>query len=142
MPSSESRHLLPINTMLFASDLTDSPERKSAYLVNPTLADLQEAQDETITALPRHPFADETGNYVVIKKSFWRKLAARSRKWLCLRGQKEEEERRGMGETEKGKIVIGEPTEFRHVGTAAPMTRRRSQGVQLVDGDSEWEDVE
>jgi len=130
--------------MLFAGDLTYSPERKSAYLVNPTLADLQEAQDETITALPRHPLADETGKYLVVKKSFWRKLAARSRRWLCLRGQKEEEEeRRGsMGETEKGKIVIGEPTGFRHVGSSAPMTRRRSQGVQLVDGDSEWEDME
>jgi len=128
--------------MLFTGDLTYSPERKSAYLVSPTLADLQEAQDDTITALPRHQFADETGKYMVVKKSFWRKLAARSRKWLCLRGQKEEERRRSIGDTEKGKIVIGEPTGFRHVGTSAPMARRRSQGVQLVDGDSEWEDME
>ena len=65
---------------------------------------------------------------------------------MCLGREKEKKEKEGgkktgVGEKEKGRIVIGEPTEFRHVGTAAPMTRGRGQGVQLVDGESGWEDI-
>ncbi|KAE8825687.1 hypothetical protein PTNB73_08684 [Pyrenophora teres f. teres] len=137
--------------MLFSGDLSPSPKRKSVYLANQTLVNLQEAEDETITALPQHPgsrsgshpYCDEIKEEAVpVKKSFWGKLAARTRRWMCFGSQKKEEEKRSTGEMEKVKIVIGEPTEFRHVGTAAPVARRRSQRVQLVDGDSDWEDLE
>ncbi|EDU46705.1 hypothetical protein PtrSN002B_002763 [Pyrenophora tritici-repentis] len=148
MRTSDSRHLLPINTMLFSGELTPSPKRKSVYLANQTLANLQDAQDETITALPQHPgshpgFDEIEEEQVLVKESFWGKLAAKSRRWMCFgTQQKKKEMMKSPGEMEKVKLVIGEPTEFRHVGTAAPVARRRSQGVQLVDGDSDWEDLE
>ncbi|RMZ66244.1 hypothetical protein GMOD_00005328 [Pyrenophora seminiperda CCB06] len=164
-----SRQFLPLNTMLFSgsSERTSwSPRRKSesSGRANPTLANLQEAQDETITALPLHPVAVAvTGEVEVeqmgegkedvapVKESVWARLVTRCRRLVCLKGRREkqdegersagaEEEKAREKKGKKGKIVIGEPMGFRHVGTATPTPTTRS--VQLVDGDNQWEDME
>lgn len=88
---------------------------------NPTLANLRDAQDQTITALPLPPSHSRSNTAEKPKKkSIWRRALNKVKKMLQ-RGRKEHE------------MVIGEPTDFRHVA---------SGGVTVRERDSGWEDVD
>jgi hypothetical protein len=95
---------------------------------NPTLANLHEAQDTTVTALPRalvaaHPSSDDDTQSP--RPTFCSSLLAAIKKmWLFRKREKE--------------MVIGEPTEFRHIETGGPRPLMGSG----EGGDDDWEDVE
>jgi hypothetical protein len=97
-----SRHHLPLNSMLFES----TPDLRTPLLpANPTLVNLRDAADTSITALPAVPPKTEC------KPSFWARLLAKIKN--ALGGRKEEE------------MEIGEPTHFRHHGTGGGRELRK-----------------
>jgi hypothetical protein len=71
----------------------------------PTLANIREAQDTTITALPLPPVVNEQEPP---KEPLWRKFWVKMKGLLCF-GKKEKE------------MCIGAPTDFKHVRTGGPM---------------------
>jgi hypothetical protein len=120
-----------MNSMLFREQPSPRP---LATDYNPTLANLKEAQDTTITALPQPPKMESKSSNADIsspKSSFCSSLLTAIKKlWP-------------FGKAEKVKeLSIGEPTEFRHLQTAGP--RPLMGGVQVTEQevDGEWEDME
>ncbi|KAF1940958.1 hypothetical protein EJ02DRAFT_213873 [Clathrospora elynae] len=133
MPN-DSKHLLPMSSILFkdrpSPSLSPSPRPPTDYN-NPTLANLTEAQDTSITALPQQPAATDVQPPA---ESFWSRILAKIKGVLCFW-------------REKRQLRAGESTGFRHVGTAKPLPLTR--GVRAVDDEgeedaagSEWEDLE
>jgi hypothetical protein len=123
MAPNDSRHLLPMNSMLFKEQPSPRP---LATEYNPTLANLQEAQDTTITALPQPP-SDE--DVQPTKPSLCSTLLAAIKKlWP-------------FGKAEKG-LSIGEPTEFQHLQTAGPRPLMGPVRVSVGEVDDDWEDME
>jgi hypothetical protein len=120
-----------MNSMLFREQPSPRP---LATDYNPTLANLHEAQDTTITALPQTPkIKDKSSDTKVSspKPSFCSTLLAAIKKlWPFSKAEKAKE------------LSIGEPTEFRHLQTARP--RPLMGGVQVTqqEVDDEWEDME
>jgi hypothetical protein len=131
MAPNDSRYLLPMNSMLFREQPSPRP---LATDYNPTLANLQDAQDTTVTALPQPPRIEEESSDKDVpspKSSFCSSLLAVVKKlWPFGKGEKAKE------------LSIGEPTEFRHLRTAGP--RPLMGGVQTTEQevDDEWEDME
>jgi hypothetical protein len=101
--------------MLFKKN--PSPRARPSH---PTLANLREAEDTTITALPQPPTENDNKPP---KEPLWRTLLAKLKEMWPF-GKKE--------------MVIGEPTDFRHVATGALLP---SAGEDR-EVDSDWEDDE
>jgi hypothetical protein len=118
MPN-DSKHLLPINSLLF--NTTSQASLRTPVLsrnTNPTLVNIREAADTTVTALPAAPVAAPKKNPDKKKVSAWRKVVGKVLRTV------------GMGK-KKG-VVIGEPTGFTHV---------RTGGVVSGGDEREWVDV-
>lgn len=93
MAPNDSRHHLPLQSVLFDSRILLTPSHlKTDY--NPTLANLNEAQDTLITAIPPMPplpnttTADEQPS-ASTKKSVWRRVRSKVKK-LFRRKKKDE----------------------------------------------------
>jgi hypothetical protein len=125
MLPNDPRHLLPVNSMLFR----DQPApRPLATDYNPTLANLHEAQDTTVTALPQPRVAAQPssdGDTQSPRPTFCSSLLAAIKKmWPFRKIEKE--------------MVIGEPTDFRHLETGGPRPLMGSRG----EVEDDWEDLE
>lgn len=137
MAPNDSHHGLPVNSMLFDSQ---SPLRSPYFTAtqNPTLVNLQDAQDTTITALPQ-PVVEQPPS--IVKESIWHKVLGKI-KALFRR---------------KESPGISSPTEFQHLATGGPEplrtspprvamvagAKRATEGTAVEEGDdSDWEDVE
>ena len=121
-----------MTSILFADTNPSSRPNTSHHLANPTLANLKDAQDTSITALPQPVTEAE----IIESDGFWKRLWARIRNALGF-GEQEvvyEEER---------EMCIGEPFGFVHIGTGGNRPLLGPGGVPRVEGDEgEWEDVE
>ncbi|KAF1849804.1 uncharacterized protein K460DRAFT_399914 [Cucurbitaria berberidis CBS 394.84] len=137
MAPKNSRHYLPMNSMLFNSQTS---LRSSSLAINqdPALANLHEAQDITITALPQ-PVAKQLPT--TVKKVTWRRVLRKIKTIF----------------RHKRSVSIGSPTKFRHLVTGgveplrtapprAVVVSGAKRGAEKVDvekdGDSDWEDVD
>ena len=132
MAPNDSRHHLPVNSMLFES----SVNLRSLLPANPTLVNIREAADTTITALPA-PATTVAQNPTERKPSIWRQLVAKIKK--ALGGSKKE-----VATTEEKELDIGRPTDFQHhvTGGAEPLRTPMAAGRKWVAEEHEWEDVE
>jgi len=117
MPPNDSRHLLPMNSMVFKS----SPNLRHQLPANPTLVNIHDAANTSVTALPMPPTADDQVVEVERKKGFWSRLVEK------IKGCFRKEESRGLD--------IGGPTGFQHTWTAGI-------GPLRTAGEEEWEDVD
>jgi hypothetical protein len=124
MSTNESRHLLPMSSMIFKS----SPDLRSPLPINPTLVDIRKAQDTSITALPM-----TTSITAKEKKSLWSRIVDKVKGLL---GSKEKE----INDEDDGEMEIGSPTDFKHERTGG-IGSLRSPVKQRASGESEWEDV-
>lgn len=130
MATNDSRYLLPMTSILFNDDGASRPST-SHHLANPTLANLKDAQDTSITALPQPVVEAE----VMEEDGFWKRLWAKIRNALGFGEQEVEYEEREM--------CIGEPFGFVHIGTGGNRPLLGLGGVPQIGGDEEeWEDVE
>ena len=154
MPTNPSRHLLPVNSMMFTSRAA-LPRSSSLQYQHPTLVNLHEAGDASVTALPPPPppppsrtttttAAAKTDKKEKKKKTMWARVGAKIQ--MLFRGKKEKKE-------QKPSMVISGPSGFRHETTWGPSRLRsggvggakwdEGEGVGGERGDSgEWEDVE
>jgi hypothetical protein len=124
MSANKSRHLLPMSSIIFKS----SPDLRSPLLpTNPTLVDLHEAQDTSITALPMTSSIKPR-----TKESIWSRIVS---KITGLFGGKAKESEVGA----EREMEIGSPTDFKHEWTGFGDLRLLVK--KRVDED-EWEDVE
>ncbi|KAI4641125.1 hypothetical protein J4E93_008003 [Alternaria ventricosa] len=133
MAQNDSKHLLPMTSILFADANSSSRPNTSHHLANPTLANLKDAQDTSITALPQPVTEAE-----VIESSdgFWKRLWAKIKIALGFGEQEVEYE-------EEREMCIGEPFGFVHIGTGGNRPLLGPGGVPRVgSGEEEWEDVE
>jgi len=121
-----------MTSMLFADANSSSRPNTSHHLANPTLANLKDAQDTSITALPQPVTEAE----IIESDGFWKRLWARIRNALGF-GEREVEYE------EEREMCIGEPFGFVHVGTGGNRPLLGPGGVPRVGGgEEEWEDVE
>ncbi|CAI9634551.1 unnamed protein product [Alternaria burnsii] len=135
MAPNNSRHLLPMNSVLF--DNKSSSHFSLSDPANLTLVNLQDAQDTTVTALPQPP----TNTAITAKPaedSLWRRLLVKSKIVLCFKHGKDEQEDK---KEEVKEMCIGEPTGFKHVRTARPRPMMGSIPVVVEEEESEWEDM-
>jgi hypothetical protein len=105
MAPNDSKHLLPMNSVLFSNNPSSRPAT-AHHLANPTLANLQDAQDTSVTALPQTP-TTTTINAKAKKIGFWKTALAKIKNLLRLEKKRKEEK----------KLCIGEPFGFRHIET-------------------------
>jgi hypothetical protein len=122
MPN-DSKHLLPMNSVLFNDDSQVSFRTPvlSRYH-NPTLVNVREAADTSITALPAPPVAVTKQKQKKKPVSAWKKVLSKVKRAVGFEKKKK-----------KTRLVIGEPTMFRHVKTGGIMG--------LMDTDGDWVDV-
>jgi hypothetical protein len=127
MPLDEVRHHLPVNSMIFDSQFSlRTPQLTRS--TNPTLVNIREAADTSVTALPV-PSAI-TQQKPAKTPPVWRRVLGRVKRSLRFG------KRKGP--------VIGEPRDFQHYTTGGPgplMAASREQLGAGQDRDSEWEDV-
>lgn len=143
MAPNDSRHLLPMNSIVFNSQQSPRPPRFTISY-EPTLANLHEAQDTTITALPQpitpQPIAKKPPT--APKKSISRRMLNKLKTVFRRR---------------KKSTSIGSLTEHQHVVTSGPEplrsvsppaatvagAKRDTEGTAVEeDNESDWEDVE
>jgi len=130
MTHRESRHHLPLNSMLFES----TADLRAPLPANVTLVNLQEAADTSITALPTLPAPEPA----VRKASLWARMIARIKQTLGIKKK--------AAVTVEREMDIGSPTGFQHHGTGsgkplrAPVEDGRGK-VEVVE-EEEWEDVD
>jgi hypothetical protein len=102
----QSRHLLPINSILFY-DYHDRPAPRPLSSSRPqssTLANLQDAQDLSITALPQPPtITITTTKDNAAKESIWKRFCAVMRRWLCMSKEVGNRRKREMMEDDDAK---------------------------------------
>ena len=117
--------------ILFNDDGASRPST-SHHLANPTLANLKDAQDTSITALPQPVIEAE----IIEEEGFWKRLWARIRNALGFGEQEIEYE-------EEREMCIGEPFGFVHIGTGGTRPLLGLGGVPQSGGEEgDWEDVE
>ncbi|KAH4876849.1 hypothetical protein HBH58_098610, partial [Parastagonospora nodorum] len=104
MPINDSRHLLPMNSMVFKS----SPNLRNELPSNPTLVNIRDAADTSVTALPMPATALED-QVVERKMGWWSRMVARIKG--CFKKKEE-------GGEERTELNIGGPTDFQHTWTA------------------------
>ncbi|CAO2658626.1 Nn.00g063490.m01.CDS01 [Neocucurbitaria sp. VM-36] len=141
MAPNDSRHLLPINSMLFNSHKS-ALSRRSTTSQNQTLANLQEAQDTTITALPQR-VAEQPPT--IPKESIWSRVSRVCSKIKAVFFRR------------KKSLNVGSPTGFQHLETGGPEplrtippraamvagAKRNAEGTVMEEGsESDWEDVD
>jgi hypothetical protein len=122
-----------MNSVLFNNNNNTSSRPPPSHIANPTLANLQDAQDTSVTALPQPP-AVASASAKPAKEGFWKRILAKIKKSLTFewkRKEKKEEER---------EMCIGEPTDFKHVLTSGPRPLR-TVPVVVEEEESEWEDM-
>jgi hypothetical protein len=121
MSANDSRHLLPVSSVIFKS----SPDLRSPLPTISTLVDLREAQDTSITALPMNISTTSKP-----KAGIWSRIVSKIKDIFT--GKKGEEE----GEEGDREMEIGSPMDFEHerTGGTEPLRTRVSE-------ESEWEDV-
>ncbi|KAH3917348.1 hypothetical protein HBI56_118980 [Parastagonospora nodorum] len=124
MPINDSRHLLPMNSMVFKS----SPNLRNELPSNPTLVNIRDAADTSVTALPMPATALED-QVVERKMGWWSRMVARIKG--CFKKKEE-------GGEERTELNIGGPTDFQHTWTAG-IGPLRTTGV---GEEGEWEDVD
>jgi hypothetical protein len=111
-----SRNFLPLNSMLFKStpDLRSQP-------TNPTLVNLRDAADTSVTALP----APQPPT-----KSIWQRVVDKIKSVLGTHGEGDSEQ--DGGRAPKGEMQIGGPTDFKHhtTGGAQPLRTMREGEVE------------
>ncbi|CAN9324184.1 unnamed protein product [Alternaria alternata] len=102
-----------------------------------TLANLQDAQDTTVTALPQPP-TNTAITAKPAKDSLWTRFLVKLRIVLCFKHEKDGQEDKKEEEKE---MCIGEPTGFKHVRTAGPRPMIGTVPVVVEEEESEWEDM-
>ncbi|KAG9186372.1 hypothetical protein G6011_02928 [Alternaria panax] len=137
MPPNDSKHHLPVSSILFNNKTYSTAHPRNHVLAHPTLADLHDAQDTTVTALPQPP-TSATSIAKPNKDGFCKRILARIK--VMLRLEHEVKEVKGQDEKVRGGVCIGEPTNFKHLGTAGPRPMRDSVPA-VVEEESGWEDV-
>jgi hypothetical protein len=130
MAPNDSKHLLPMNSVLFSNNPSSHPAT-AHHLANPTLANLQDAQDTSVTALPQPP-TTTTINAKAKKTGFWKTALAKIKNLLHLEKKRKEEK----------KLCIGEPFGFRHIETWGARPLLGATPVVVDEVESEWEDTE
>lgn len=127
MPPNKGGHHLPVNSMLFDSQFSLRSPRLGR-VKNPTLVNVREAADTSVTALPVP--STSTQRMTARKTSVWRRVLGRLK--------------RSLKSSRKKGPVIGGPQDFRHHRTGGPkplMTVSRKEVGTGQDGESEWEDM-
>lgn len=86
-----SRHLLPLSSVIFRDQQSRSPTPRlwSRRGQTPTLVNLQDAMDLSVTALPALPSATVTVTTTATKEepeknSIWKRVCATVNRWLRL----------------------------------------------------------
>jgi hypothetical protein len=118
-----SRNFLPLNSMLFKS----TPDLRSLP-TDPTLVDLRDAADTSVTALPApQPPA----------KSTWQRVVAKLKEVFGA-GTGEGDAKEHTGRVRRGEMQIGGPTDFKHhvTGGAQPLRTRKEEEEDEVE--REW----
>lgn len=110
-----------MNSMVFKS----SSNLRHEIPANPTLANIRDAADTSVTALPMPPTSEEP-QAVERKMVWWSRMLAKIKD--CFRNQNEREE-------EGRELDIGGPTDFQHTWTAGI-------GPLRTAGEGEWEDAD
>ncbi|KAF2833638.1 hypothetical protein CC86DRAFT_268987, partial [Ophiobolus disseminans] len=113
-----SRHHLPLNSMLFES----TPNLRQPLPANATLVNIHDAANLDVTALPSPPAPAER------KLSVWARLLAKMKSALS-------------GKKNKGP-EIGDPMDFQHCVTGGSGPLREPVSAGGMRGSEEWEDVE
>jgi hypothetical protein len=133
MAQNDSRHLFPMNSILF-SDGDSSRPAASYQLTNLTLANLKDAQDNTVTALPQ----TATAAAIEAKSGedgFWKRFWAMIKSALDLGRMTEEDE--------ESRLCIGEPYGFVHRETLGGRGLLGPDGRPVaVEEEDDWEDEE
>ncbi|KAH6858732.1 hypothetical protein AA0119_g9928 [Alternaria tenuissima] len=135
MAPNNSRHLLPMNSVLFHNK--SSSHFSLSDPADLTLVNLQDAQDTTVTALPQPP-TNTAITAKPAKDSLWTRVLVKLKIVLCFKHGKDEQEDKKEDEKE---MCIGEPTGFKHVRTAGPRPMMASVPVVVEEEESEWEDM-
>ncbi|KAH7084950.1 hypothetical protein BKA63DRAFT_597695 [Paraphoma chrysanthemicola] len=167
MAPNDSRHFLPMSSLIF----TSSPNLRNTNTLpmNPTLVNLNDAADMSVTALPepRNAKTDETreekkncmkteknmGGKTKAKAGMLKKLVKSIKKAFKPRtkttaklGRADVFEKRAVDrKQDHEEMQIGSPTNVRHVATGGPRGLREGMlgGDTTGDADAdEWEDIE
>lgn len=166
MAPNDSRHLLPMSSLIF----TSSPNLRNTNTLptNPTLVNLNDAADMSVTALPepRDAKRDKSreekkkrvmrtekkmGGKTKTKGGMLKKVVKRIKKAFKPRnkttaklGRDNVFEQRTLDRKhEHEEMQIGSPTNVRHVATGGPRGLREGMLGEDADADAdEWEDIE
>jgi hypothetical protein len=106
-----------MSSMIFKS----SPDLRSPLLTSPTIVNLHEAEDASITALPMTITTKH-------KESLWSRIVSKIKDVFG---------RMGKGNNGEEEMEVGGPTDFKH-GRTGEMGGLRTR----VSGESEWDDLE
>lgn len=130
MGPNDSRHLLPMSSTIFRRQ-TSVQQMRQITNPDPSVVNLQEARDETVTALPFHMKLIPTQP---VKESKWERFVRKMKSVFRL----------------KKKVKISAPTNFRHLETGSsnplltpvtPGVKKDAEGTAVEEGDDlEWED--
>ncbi|KAJ4365134.1 hypothetical protein N0V83_008752 [Neocucurbitaria cava] len=142
MAPNDSRHLLPMNSIVFNSQQSPRPPRFTISY-DPTLANLHEAQDTTITALPQpNPITEKPPT--AHKRSIWSRMVNKLK--IVFRRHKKEKSASIGSLTEYQHVVTSGPEPLRSVSPPAATVagaKRDTEGTAVEeDNESDWEDVE
>ncbi|KAH7094601.1 hypothetical protein FB567DRAFT_7303 [Paraphoma chrysanthemicola] len=163
MAPNDSRHLLPMSSLIF----TSSPNLRNTTTLptNPTLVNLNDAADMSVTALPdplnakagrsdeKHGVKTEKkmGGNTKAKAGIFKKAVRKIKKAFKPRAKTTAkpnpedvfEQRTLDRKHEPQEMQIGSPTNVRHVATGGPRGLREGMlGGDADAGEDEWEDIE
>ncbi|KAF2035555.1 hypothetical protein EK21DRAFT_107076 [Setomelanomma holmii] len=139
MAPNDSHHLLPMNSIIFSS----TPNLRKRLPTSPTLVDLSEAADTTVTALPPAsiPVAKQTRLKRRSKMKRLRKVARKIARVVF--GKPVDPKYPVHNNTNEGRVKIGVPTNVQHVETGGPRklsTPKKSEYRELRGEARESED--
>ncbi|KAH8730207.1 hypothetical protein GQ44DRAFT_756691 [Phaeosphaeriaceae sp. PMI808] len=136
MMFNDSRHLLPVPSMLFQSTV----DLRTPLPTNATLVNINEAADTSVTALP-------IADVQVAEKpaSVWHRMVTNIKRMLAGRKKKLSAMHRGILVREEKTIKISEPMNVRHVmtgGTRSADNLAATETTMEAEADeNEWEDI-
>jgi hypothetical protein len=133
MSPNDSRYLLPMNSLLFKSSLDLGKQLPTS----PTLVDIRDAADTSVTALPMSPPAPEN-KAAEPKKGLWHRMVAKIKTVFGGKDNMDE-----STQEEHKELLIGTPTDFQHHITGGFGTLRTptTPDRPRTSEDAKWEDM-